>query len=242
MKGKLNIASRGLVVAAAGVLTALALVWSLRPGEGSSAPATAGPESEASHEPGNGHTDDGRPTDSATQHLLSPPEIDLSRTSWQNPFDAGCWRSAGWRFSPEAMRCDAGPPAEASFRRTYRELSLELQFESLGERPELEIRLDTPAAETSTTIALSRTALVVSAESPARRGVIDRRALPAAVSGQQPSHLRLGTTGNRLRLLWNGRPLLTCAQPARQSGREMTVTFVSRGTGLRITGLRLEGR
>lgn len=171
----------------------------------------------------------------------SEPEIDFSQTSWENPFTAAHWDSTGWSFEGGMMQSISDGPAEAVFRRSYRKLRLDLHLERLGTAGTFEVRFHAPAAGAVMTVTFSSGEVVVSADCPDRKGVIKRRNFAPEMAAEQPAHWGLMATGNRVRIIWNDRPLLACTQPASQSGRDLTFALISRGAGFRVSGLRIEG-
>ncbi len=193
----------------------------------------------APHAPNGGETP--VPPSGLTADSQSQPEIDLSQTSWEDPFTAAYWGSTGWSFEGNMMRSTSDRPAEAVFRRSYRKLRLDLYLERLGTAGTFEVRLRAPETSAVTTVTLSSDAVVVFADCPKQKGVIKRKNVALEMAADQPGHLSLVATGNRVRIFWNDRPLLACTQPASQSGRDLTFALISRGAGFRISGLRIEG-
>ncbi len=53
--------------------------------------------------------------------------------------------------------------------------------------------------------------------------------------------IRFVGTGNRFVLSIGGRRILTCAQPAQQSGKECFLSFLASGERVQISALRIEG-
>lgn len=203
-----------------------------------------------------GPTNDG---DSPTHRSPTSPSaaaLDLSRTSWQDPFSAAYWNAHGWTFDGRSMRSERAHPAEATFRRPYRRLRLDVNVRRLAPSAEsrpshggrsgtggsFAIRLFTAETETTTTVTLHADDIVVTADTPTlNNALIKQRKLDSGLGSGRTGRLGLAATGNRLIIVWNRRPVLTCSQPAEQSGRAVTVTLTTDGAGFLISHLRIEG-
>lgn len=103
------------------------------------------------------------------------------------------------------------------------------------------VRLTEPNSGTSTVVAFSSDAVVSTVVPGAASSVIERRPLDPPLIPGGTRQLRIAATGNRIAISWNGRRVLVCDQPIRQSGRELAITLASDGAGLRISRLRIEG-
>jgi len=190
------------------------------------------------NEKGNSHPDPAQSVGNSKQ----PADVDLSETSWQDPFEQTYWKSQGWKFNGKSMHCPAHQSAQATFRRSYRKLMLEMQLEPLTEPVTFKVQLDAPTSKVATTITINDEGVIVSVESPKRQPrEIKRKNLELDIAPEKPGQLRIAATGNRLLIVWNGRRILTCTQPAEQSGRDLQATLVSESTGFRISNLRIEG-
>ena len=167
--------------------------------------------------------------------------IDFTPTSWENPFTAAHWRSQGWRFDGKSMWPSARETASATFRRNYKKLTLQCRIEPLDKPGSFQIALVGPKPNTLLKVVFSPGAVVVISEIDGRKREIRRRKIELAMAPGKPGQLRLTATGNRIIVVWNRRIILSCNQPAQQSGRQLELRLVSRGGGWRISQLRLEG-
>ena len=169
-----------------------------------------------------------------------PIKFDPRETSWEDPFDAEFWEATGWKFDQQGMNSEAD--AKAVFRRTYRRLMLEAKIELLkeGDAP-LQLRLLAPSNDALVEINLKGADLVLHDKSRNAGALLGTATLNPAPAPGRPGLLRVAATGNRLVLSWNGQIVLSCDQPATQSGRDLQIEWKAGGTPYRISHLRLEG-
>jgi hypothetical protein len=177
--------------------------------------------------------------------------IDLTETSWLNPFTKAHWLplkssetqpSPPWSFDNKSMQCEAGQTAGATFRRPYQNFSIDLHIERPMPTGAFEIRLTAPDSKTMLFAEMTETQLEVSAVEPKRkRTVLKHYTLKVPLSAAKPTRLRFAATGNRIMISHNYRKVLTCNQPAGLSNREVRFSLLSRGSSCRIIRLRIDG-
>lgn len=159
----------------------------------------------------------------------------------ESPFDKSLWESEGWEFSDDSMTSVAGK-ATASFRRSYQRLMVECDVVPL-EKPGTPLRLRLLAADSKTvvTFALHEKMLAVTDDSRSPSRLIKQVPLSPELAPDRHARLRIAGTGNRLVVSWNGKVVLTCDQPAGQSGRAVQLEFLAERTPYRVSTLRIEG-
>ena len=210
----------------------------------------------SNHDSVNPSSDKNNEGDSNTSPANDQPEsktesIDLTETSWLNPFTNAHWLPVKsserkqlpvWSFDGQSMQCETGQTAAATFRRPYRKLSIDLQIERPMPTGAFEIRLTASDSETILFAEMSETQLEVSVVEPKRkRTVLKRYTLRVPVSSAKETHLRFAATGNRIIIFHNNRKVLTCNQPAGLSNRAVQFSLLSRGSFCRITRLSVDG-
>jgi hypothetical protein len=210
----------------------------------------------STHDSVKSSSDKSKEGDSDTSPTGDQPEsktepIDLTETSWLNPFTEAHWlplKSSKtepmpfWNFNGQSMQCETGQIAAATFRRPYRKLSINLQIERPMPTGAFEIRLTAPNSKTILFAEMSEMQLEVSAVEPKRkRTVLKRYTLKVPVSSAKETHLRFAATGNRIIIFHNNRKVLTCNQPAGLSNRAVHFSLLSRGSACRITRLSVDG-
>lgn len=167
-------------------------------------------------------------------------QLDMSATSWLNPFDPGFWTSEGWEFDAEGMRCSHEQPGTATFRRPYHKLRLEAVLQPIGEVGPLKLMLH--CAETDSTTVIRFDSGIEAAEvSAGQQRTIKQSRRKIEIEPNQACNLQVAATGNRIQVAINGRRKLVCNQPAAQSGHEVTITLAADGSAWQITRLRIEG-
>jgi hypothetical protein len=196
------------------------LVVLLPPEEASEATHAAAPTSVASFAP-------------------SKSQVESSQTSWQDPFTAAHWASGGWKFVENSMQTSA-TPAQATFHRTYRKLRISASIERLSGEGACEFRLYAPETGSATVISVNGT-LEVAETQHATRTLIEQADIAAALEPGLACSVDIAASGNRIQLAINGRRLLTCDQPAAQSGRDLTLTLACSDSEWKISVLRIEG-
>ena len=166
---------------------------------------------------------------------------DLGSTSWQDPFLESHWRSDGWTFTTTSMQSSRAENTVARFRWRYKKLMLKLNVEPIGSTARLRLLLATPDDTSITIVDVTPAGVSVSAEAGDQHRVIAQRNNALDLAPGKPGELQLAATGNRIVVIWNQRRILSCAQPAEQSGCAFEFTLASRSSMLRITALRIEG-
>ena len=171
-----------------------------------------------------------------------PIKADPLQTSWQNPFSRTLWKTHNWTFDGQAMTSAPGNNVKAKFFRTYQKLMLGIELEPVGDGSMLHVQLTAPESRSTAVVSVGRGVVRVSAESPKRTSIVlKQKRLDLNIAPGQSGRLRLGATGNRLQIAWNGRRVLICDQPGEQSGQDLEITLISDGPGVRVTDLRIEG-
>ena len=174
-------------------------------------------------------------------------EGELNSTSWQNPFYSLFWKSKGWHFTEAGMVSTKGQISAATFVRPYKKISVSFRVDVKEKLPSFELLLLTrdPSKPDNVLIAsaidFQNEAVIVSAVKQGVRKELKHvklkmnRAEPGSVS------IRLVGTGNRFVISVGGRRVLTCTQPAQQSGRECFLSFLTNEDEVQISALRIEG-
>lgn len=174
-------------------------------------------------------------------------EGELESTSWQNPFYRLFWKSQGWQFTEAGMISSADQISVATFLRPYKKISVSFRVEVEQNFPSFDLKLLTrdPAKPDQVLVAsaihfqndaVSVSAVVQEATKELKHVKLDlTRTKPESV------RIRFVGTGNRFVLSIGGRRVLTCAQPAQQSGKECFLSFLASGDRVQISALRIEG-
>jgi len=170
---------------------------------------------------------------------------DVTAFSWQDPFDERFWNSSGWAFYAKGMQTHPAELGIAVFGRPYRKLMFEFRIEPVEAMQAFQIQLISPSTGATTGIVFEEQTIAVIANSASQQSLIARA--PIQFKRRNPKlhtgHLHVAATGNRIIIAWNGRRVLTCEQPAEQSGRNIYVGLVSSSNSKRIklTDMRIEG-
>ena len=254
-----------IVIAVTGLGTTVGVWWSRRASEADSPPRTTVPRDltesstmeKGQHDrqviPQQNDRVDNNPVDKVSEATIqdavkgtqptSAPEldsegVDLSPTSWENPFQQDLWQSAGWLFESESMQSARKSDSSASFRRPYRKVMIDT-FVWFADNGQLEFQLFAPDNDTLTIVSFSKNKVIVEVEEAGRRRRIESKEISLTI--EAPNHLRLRATGNRLNVFCNDQRVLSCNQPAQQSGREFHPGIVARNGQFRLFDLRIEG-
>lgn len=191
-------------------------------------------------------------TQTAHRQPLLPDEAtvqqeEIDSTSWQNPFYRLFWKNKGWQFTDEGMESKADQFCIATFIRPYHKVSVSFRVDVQQAFPDFELHLLTrnPAQPdqvlVSSQIHFQNTGVRVSAA--AQKSVKEIKQVEVNLAQDQPGSVpvRLVGTGNRFVISIGRHRILTCAQPAAQSGKECFLSFLADKQPVRITALRLEG-
>ncbi|QDT23719.1 hypothetical protein [Gimesia chilikensis] len=191
-------------------------------------------------------------TQTAHRQPLLPDEEtvkqgELDSTSWQNPFYRLLWKNSGWKFTDEGMESPADQFCIATFIRPYKKVSVSFRVDVKQSFPDFELQLLTrdPAQPDQVLVAsqihFQNTGVTVTAAGQKTKTELKnvKVDLQQAQPGSVP--VRLVGTGNRFVISIGRRRILTCAQPATQSGKECYLCFMADKQPVRITALRLEG-
>lgn len=183
--------------------------------------------------------------------LKTVKEGELNSTSWQNPFYSLFWKNQGWQFTDSGMVSTSDQISAATFVRPYKKISVSFRIESLKDpnqkMPSLELQLLTrdPAKPDqvliASTIVFQNDQVSVSASKQGVRKELKHAKLVLNDSRPGPVSIRLVGTGNRFVISVGGRRVLTCTQPAQQSGRECFLSLLTTEDQVQITALRIEG-
>lgn len=169
------------------------------------------------------------------------PRIDLSQTSWENPFTDDHWESKGWTFDDVSMQSNVDDFASASFRRKYRKLTIDCRVEALGDPGTFQIVLFAPETDALLKAEFTPKLVRVISDIRNRRKVIKRRDMKVPFTAAEPVHLRLTATGNRVLIFSNNRVVFSLNQPAEQSGKHCRLSLRCTGGRFRVSRLHLEG-
>ncbi|MFK7777519.1 MAG: hypothetical protein QM501_05290 [Gimesia sp.] len=174
-------------------------------------------------------------------------EGELDSTSWQNPFYSLFWKSKGWQFTEEGMISTAGQFSSATFVRPYQKISVSFRVEVKEKLPAFELRLLTrdPANPAkiliASTIYFQNEGVSVFVLKQDVRKELRQVKLNLTRTSPGSVGIRLVGTGNRFVISVGGRRVLTCTQPAQQSGRECFLSFLASEEQVQISALRIEG-
>lgn len=171
----------------------------------------------------------------------NPAEFDPRETSFENPFIASHWEGEGWTFEPAKMRSHLNP-ARTTFRRSYRRLMLDATIRPV-ETPAAPLRLQllAPATDSKVTFFINAAQISVTASGKGGDRLLEQTLLNPPLTVNKPVVMRIAATGNRLIVHWNHQAVLTCDQPAAQSGRDLLLRILTEQTPYEVTSLRLEG-
>ncbi|WP_298867419.1 hypothetical protein [uncultured Gimesia sp.] len=174
-------------------------------------------------------------------------EGELNSTSWQNPFYNLFWKSKGWQFTEAGMVSTAGQISTATFVRPYKKISVSFRVDVKENLPSFELHLLTrdPANPQKVLIAsaiiFQNNTLSVFAVKQGVSKSLKQVKLDLNTTGPSSVSIRFVGTGNRFVISVGGRRVLTCTQPALQSGRECFLSFLTTKDQVQISALRIEG-
>jgi len=191
-------------------------------------------------------------TQTANRQSLLPDvktvkEGELESTSWQNPFYRLFWKSKGWQFTEAGMVSSADQLSAATFLRPYKKISVSFRVDVEQKFPSFDLKLLTrdPAKPdqvlVSSAIHFQNDGVSVSAIVQAATKELKHIKLDLTRTKPESVRIRFVGTGNRFVLSIGGRRILTCAQPAQQSGKECFLSFLASGERVQISALRIEG-
>ncbi len=174
-------------------------------------------------------------------------EGELKSSSWQNPFYRLFWKSKGWQFTEDGMVSTADQNSAATFLRPYKRISVSFRVEVENKFPAFTLQLLTrdPANPDKVLVtssihfqddAVSASAVVQEASQELKSAKLSlNKAKPESVG------IRFVGTGNRFVVSVGKQRVLTCAQPAQQSGKECFLSFLANSDRVHISALRIEG-
>ncbi len=174
-------------------------------------------------------------------------EGELNSTSWQNPFYNLFWKSKGWQFTEAGMVSTAGHISTATFVRPYKKISVSFRVDVKENFPSFELHLLTrdPANPEKVLIAsaivFQNDTLSVFAVKQGVSKTLKQVKLDLSTTDASSVSIRFVGTGNRFVISVGGRRVLTCTQPALQSGRECFLSFLTTKDQVQISALRIEG-
>ena len=174
-------------------------------------------------------------------------EGELESTSWQNPFYRLFWKSRGWKFTEAGMVSSTDQISAATFLRPYQKISVSFRVDVEQKFPAFALQLLTrdPAHPEKVLIVSSIQFQNdgVSVSTAVQEATKDLKSVKLDLSPGKPESVRIRFvgTGNRFVISVGGRRVLTCAQPAQQSGKECFLSFLSLTDQVQISALRIEG-
>ncbi|QDU17168.1 hypothetical protein CA11_50070 [Gimesia maris] len=179
--------------------------------------------------------------------LKTVEEGELESTSWQNPFYNLFWKSQGWQFTEEGMESAADQVSVATFNRPYQKISVSFRVQVEQKFPDFELQLLTRHPDfpdqvfVSSVIHFQNDAVSISETAKNASQELKRIELDLTRAEPEAIPVRLVGTGNRFVLSIGRRRVLTCAQPALQSGKECFLCFLTNRERVKLTSLRIEG-
>lgn len=173
---------------------------------------------------------------------------ELESTSWQNPFYRLLWKNKGWQFTDEGMVSTPQQISAATFVRPYQKISVSFAVEVEQNLPAFELQLLTRDPEhlekvlVTSSVHFQQDSVSVSAELNEATKELKRTKLHLEKSPKSKRiRIRFVGTGNRFVISVGRRRVLTCTQPAQQSGKECYLSFLAEADPVKITELRIEG-
>lgn len=173
---------------------------------------------------------------------------ELESTSWQNPFYRLLWKSKGWQFTDEGMVSSPGQISAATFVRPYQKISVSFAVEVEQQLPAFDLQLLTrdPAHPekvlVTSSVHFEHDSVSVSAEVKDAVKELKRNKLNLEMHPESKRvRIRFVGTGNRFVISVGRHRVLTCTQPAQQSGKECYLSFLADADPVKITALRIEG-
>ncbi|QDT93459.1 hypothetical protein [Gimesia algae] len=179
--------------------------------------------------------------------LNTVKEGELESTSWQNPFYKLFWKSQGWQFTEEGMESAVDQISVATFNRPYQKISVSFRVQVEKEFPDFELQLLTRNPEqpdqilVSSVIHFQNDAVSISESVADTSQELKQIKLDLTRTKPEAVPVRLVGTGNRFVVSIGRRRVLTCAQPALQSGKECFLCFITNRERIKLTSLRIEG-
>tara|TARA_R110002111_G_scaffold256015_1_gene322680 strand:+ start:19919 stop:20785 length:867 start_codon:yes stop_codon:yes gene_type:complete len=174
-------------------------------------------------------------------------EGELESTSWQNPFYRLFWKSSGWKFTEAGMVSSADQISAATFLRPYQKISVSFRVDVEQKFPAFALQLLTrDPAHPERALIVSSIQFQndgVSVSTAVQEATTELKSVKLDLSPTKPESVRIRFvgTGNRFVISVGGRRVLTCAQPAQQSGKECFLSFLSLADQVQISALRIEG-
>lgn len=169
------------------------------------------------------------------------PIIDLTATSFEDPFYHGYWDAKDWSFGGTFMSCDVSSITYAAFRRDLKAPSLEFVLTPGTVSGILEIQLKSRSNNTTTRLYFSNVGVRVSATKGKQRSEIARKSAKLYEKAGQKCQVKITSTGKRIIIYWNEKKLLSCNQPRSQSGQPLTIVFLASRGRYNISKMRIEG-
>ena len=172
----------------------------------------------------------------------SDARVDLSSSSWENPFSEQLWQASGWEFTSQGMRTEGTGAAAATFYRPYHRLMFECDI--LGGNTadsRWELKLTTKGTESSMSFIIQDGDMSIVATEKAGSRIVANKPLTTPISRTEPRQFRLVATGNRIAISWDHKRFLATDQLAAQSGKEVVWSMHTAGAAFAIPALRVEG-
>lgn len=174
-------------------------------------------------------------------------EGELKSSSWQNPFYSLFWKSKGWQFTEDGMVSTADQISTATFLRPYKRISVSFSVEVENKFPAFTLQLLTRDPVNPDKVLVTSSIHfqddVVSASAVVQEAsqVLKSAKLSLGKSKAESVSIRFVGTGNRFVVSVGKQRVLTCAQPAQQSGKECFLSFLTNSDHMHISALRIEG-
>ncbi|QDU08112.1 hypothetical protein [Gimesia aquarii] len=174
-------------------------------------------------------------------------EGELTSTSWQNPFYKLFWKNKGWQFKEDGMSSTANQFSAATFLRPYKRISVSFRVEVENKFPAFTLQLltrdPTDPDKVLVTSAIHFQADAVEASAVVKDAFQKLKSAKLILDKSKPESvdIRLVGTGNRFVVSVGKQRVLTCAQPAQQSGKECFLSFLAHSDQVQISALRIEG-
>lgn len=171
------------------------------------------------------------------------PEVDGSDVGSQprSLYDADNWRLEAVTIDGESLVFQEETYNRATFVELLRVWMVEFDVQATSAPGPLEVRLFAPSNGTLVTLVIDFDGVTVYKGRAASGEVLAESNLDEGLRAETPHRCRMVATGNRIVVSWDGVRVLTCDQPAEQSGVPAHIAFVSDGGGAKVTGLRIEG-
>ncbi len=155
--------------------------------------------------------------------------------------DERSWRCENCRVTTSGLVFDGTASAQALFLREFRHLMLEFQVKPTSDEGALDVRLFSQSSKSQVTMRFDESGVTVFEGTPSRGKVLAQEEVDLELEAGRSKLCRIGATGNRIIVNWGTDRVLTCDQPAAQSGLKVLFAIKSEGGGFELTEFRIEG-